>query len=91
MPAKRIRAKRRLGPAAEAEAWAELFSCGDDWFGDLEPLGFQGGDAHADPATRAAALEAWQRLGELYMRDIWPRDRHHKPCWALEQFGPPKG
>jgi hypothetical protein len=76
--------KRRLGPAAEVEAWSEIFQCGYDFFGDLEPLGFKGGDA--DRAARAAAPEAWARLGALCLETHADR----KP-WALEKFGQPRG
>jgi hypothetical protein len=87
---KRLLDKRLLDDATEVVMWSELFQDGDDFCGDLEPLGLNG-NGHADPATRAAAQKAWSRLGALYLRDIWPMHPHHKPCWALEQFGLPPG
>jgi hypothetical protein len=96
MPVRQRLNKRRLGVAAEAEAWAELFECGDDFFDDLEPFGFQstgiGGDSGR--AARAAAPKFWQRLGAYYLEHIWPRQAphsvHQKP-WALTRFGIPRG
>jgi len=95
MPVKRKQVKHR-GFAAEAEAWSGVFECGDDFFNDLLPLGFQttgiGGDS--GEAARAAAPEAWQRLGgAYYLAHLWPQQQPHsvfKIPWALEQFGDPE-
>ena len=91
MPAKQRASKRRTSPAAELEAWATLFECGYDFFGDLEPFGFGPG---SDQAARAAAGEAWQRLGFAFMA-AWNQRQHHpagrQTPWAAEQFGLPKG
>jgi hypothetical protein len=93
MPVKRRQGKRRLGEAAELEAWGELFTCGYDFFGDLEPFGFPGGDT--DRAARAAAPQAWKRLGIAYLETAWA-DRYkgsgqRQTPWAVEEFGYPKG
>jgi hypothetical protein len=91
MPVKRRLSKRRLGDTAEAEAWSELFQCGDDFFGDLEPLGFHS-TRDGGRAARSAAAEAWDRLGAFYMQNIWPHQDQsvRKKPWALEKFGYPK-
>jgi hypothetical protein len=93
MPVKRRQGKRRVGDAAEVEAWAELFGYGYDFFGELEPFGFPGGDACR--AARAAAPDAWQRLGTTYLETVWA-DRNKAPGqrqtpWAVEEFGYPEG
>jgi hypothetical protein len=90
MPVKRRQTKRRLGDAGEVQAWSELFACGYDFFGDLEPFGFPGRDA--DRAARAAAPEAWKRLGKVYMETVWAARGPGQPDtpWAVEQFGDPK-
>ncbi|WP_212031266.1 hypothetical protein [Bradyrhizobium sp. JYMT SZCCT0428] len=79
-----------MGDAAEVAAWGEVFSCGYDFFGELEPFGFPGGDA--DRAARAAAPEAWLRLGRSWLE----AGAHKGPGkadvpWAIEQFGYPEG
>jgi hypothetical protein len=91
MPVKRRQTKRRLGDAAEVQAWAELFGCGYDFFGDLEPFGFPGGDACR--AARAAAQDAWKRLGTAYLETVWAARGPGEPAtpWAVERFGYPKG
>jgi hypothetical protein len=85
MPVKRRIQKRRLSPAAELEAWRELFDCGHDFFNDLELLGFPGGDC--DRAAQQAARLAWRRFGATFM-ETWRSDVRSRP-WALEQFGDP--
>lgn len=85
MPVKRRRPKYRVDSAAELAAWAPLFDSGYDFFGDLAPFGFPGGDA--DEAVRAAAPEAWRRLGAAYLTsELYDPSR---ACWALETFGRP--
>jgi hypothetical protein len=85
MPVRRRQSKRRLDPAAEVRAWAELFEVGYDFFGDLEPLGFDGRQ-DSDRAAREAAPEAWRRLGAAFLAQ---RELTAKVPWALEQFGMP--
>lgn len=92
MPVKRRPGKRRIGDAAEVEAWSELFTCGYDYFGDLRPYGFHGaGDA--DREARAAAPEAWKRLGKVYLETVWANrnrsDGQRQMPWAVQEFGKP--
>ena len=89
MPVKRRITKQRTGDAAELKAWSDLFECGYDFFGDLEPYGFPGGDACA--AAREAARDAWQRMGVAFMETWKPVPNSREQPWALDQFGPPKG
>jgi hypothetical protein len=88
MPAKRRIAKRRISPAAELQAWSELFDIGHDFFNDLAPLGFPGGDG--DARAREAARKAWRRLGAAFMETFQPDGVRSQP-WAVEEFGYPKG
>ena len=92
MPAKRRNSKRRTSSNAEVEAWSDLFTCGYDFFGDLEPWGFPRNN-DADRAARAAAPEAWQRLGAAFLEN-WsphPAPGQRQTPWAVEEFGYPKG
>lgn len=84
--AKRRTPKRRISDAAELAAWSELFASGYDFFGDLEPFGFTRDDS--DREARAAAREAWKRLGEAFMatRAALPGVAS---LWALDTFGRP--
>ena len=82
MPVKRRRPKRRADPETEMMLWAELFETGQEGFaGDLEELGF-----HSILQARAAAPDAWARLGGLFLATQHPEG----PVWALEQFGAPQ-
>ena len=83
MPVKSRRAKRRIDEAAEVKAWSMLFNCGWDYLHELEPFGL-----HTDGEARAAAPEAWNRLGEQFLA-TWKPDVRPQP-WALERFGNPK-
>jgi hypothetical protein len=89
MPAKRKPSKSRLGIAVRAEAWAEIFSSGDDFFNDLADIGISD-----DEAKREALPEAWQSLGPYFLQNLWPSlaplERRATP-WAVEKFGYPKG
>jgi hypothetical protein len=85
MPVKRRVHKRRLSPAAERQAWFEVFDCGHDFFNDLASLGFPGGDC--DRAAQKAARSAWRRFGAAFM-ETWRSDVRAQP-WALEEFGDP--
>jgi len=73
-----------------------VFSCGDDFFRDLEPLGVVD-PAHvwppeAGPAAERAFLRearsAWAELGAAFMAQWHPRDADDK-VWALQAFGDP--
>jgi hypothetical protein len=86
MPVKRRLHKRRIDPVAELRAWSELFDIGHDFFGDLEPLGFRGGDC--DRAARLAARSAWRRFGAEFMETFKPDAVRARP-WAFEEFGDP--
>ncbi|MBR1246143.1 hypothetical protein JQ609_04265 [Bradyrhizobium sp. AUGA SZCCT0169] len=79
-----------MGDAAEVAAWGGVFSCGYDFFGDLEPFGFPGGDSCR--AARAAAPDVWRRLGKSWL-ESGAHKAHGQPetPWALEQFGYPEG
>jgi len=88
MPVKRRVPKGKIGPAAELAAWSELFETGYDFFGDLEPLGFNG-SSDADRASRAAAKEAWERLGGLFMQTWQPEPNGRQKPWAFEEYGEP--
>lgn len=85
MPVKRRVDKRRIDPAAEAEAWAEVFTSGHDYFGDLRDYGVEL-DAY-DRAPDEIVRAAWQRLGPIYLASRKP-DAALTP-WALTTFGEP--
>ena len=86
MPVRRRRPKRRHSVEAELESWRCLFECGHDFFSDLEEFGFA-----TEPAARAAAPEAWDRLGAFLMGSWRPEGPppHRQVPWAFEQFGAP--
>ena len=86
MPTKRTRRSRNRR-ADEVRAWADLFTTGRDYFGDLTPLGFPGGDG--DRAARDAAGQAWARLGAAFMATWRPTSTRQTP-WALDRFGEPR-
>ncbi len=88
MPRRQRQAKRRASPEAELEAWGMAFLSGHDFLGDLAPWGFPPGP-DGTPAVRAAAGDAWARLGRMYLDRL---DRHVYPDapWAQKQFGEPK-
>lgn len=94
MPRRRRVPKRRADPQVEANAWASVFETGFDFFDDLEAIGLadptagvSGSDAEK-VAFRAAAKDAWRRLGAAFMVSWEARGTLEKP-WALEQFGNP--
>lgn len=98
MPAKRRTAKRRLAPHAELLAWSGLFRCGYDYFRALDRERRWPSTDTADQSKRAAAPEAWKRLGGAFL-DLWesgglpslPRDTGKGGLpWALVQFGDPR-
>lgn len=74
MPVKRRNAKRRLDPAAEAEAWSGFFETGRDFFRDLPAIGIETSYGRPDPAI---AQDAWARLHHLY---------ETPPKWASENM-----
>lgn len=85
MPVKRRRDHRRIDPRALLEIWGGVFQSEYDFFDDLSDIGVATDD-HSRP-DRAVALDAWQRLGRLYI------DECHTPgapCWALAEFGEPE-
>ena len=86
MPVKKRTAKRRLDPATELAAWSMTFACGTDYFGDLPRIGVPMDD-HGYHPDRAAAEDAWRRLGERFLSE--PQDPHLTPSWALTEFGDP--
>ena len=88
MPVRARNAKKRISTAAELEAWETLFATGYDFFGDL-------GLHHKEhtPEARAAAKEAWHRLGANFLdnrADPSRADGWAGEPWALEEFGPPR-
>ena len=77
---------RRRVPKArpiEIEMWRMMFTAGFDFFNDLEPLGYA-----SEAEARAAAPEAWRRLGAEFLRTWTPTGATETP-WALEEFGEP--
>jgi hypothetical protein len=89
MPVKRRVSKRKtLSPAVELTAWGELFTTGDDTFGELDLVGFAW-TADGERAARAAAPEAWHRLGEAFMAKWEPDPGVRDEPWALQRFGKP--
>ena len=101
MPVKRRKPKQRQTTEAEMEAWSVMFEGGHDWFGSLEPFGFTRNDS--DEEARAAAPEAWKRLGAMFLEEREPRPSDTTPVpahlvgvvsmhpWALYEFGKPPG
>ncbi|CAN7517042.1 hypothetical protein [Mesorhizobium caraganae] len=83
MPVKRRVAKRRTDSTAEIAAWSDVFTCEFDFFNDLEPFGL-----FTDEEVKAAAPEAWQRLGTAFLASWTPTDTRETP-WALDEFGRP--
>ena len=89
MPAKHRIPKRRTCASGELTAWSGLFDCGYDYFNDLEPFGFYR-NRDADREARAAAPEAWKRLGKAFLETWQPtRNAVRQVPWALEEFGKP--
>jgi len=88
MPRRQRQAKRRASPEAELEAWATLFATGHDFFSDLKEWGFVRESFAPGTAARAAAPEAWKRLGRIFL-DRGLGDAFNGEPWALKQFGEP--
>ncbi len=88
MPRRQRQAKRRVSPEAEVEAWATLFATGHDFFSDLKEWGFEIELFDPGTAARAAAPEAWKRLGRMFI-DRGLGDAFNGETWALRQFGEP--
>ena len=84
MPPKRRPGKRRLDPETELEAWSMVFACGHDYFGDLPRIGVPM-DEHGHGPERAAAEEAWHRLGARFL--VEKADPVQGTPWALSEFG----
>lgn len=76
--AKRRTSKRRTTDAAELAAWADVFRCGYDYFGDLESRGLTGnarlGSPEAQKAHRAY-VEKERAAGHFAIRHSTPEDR----------------
>lgn len=89
MPRRQRQAKRRNSPEIEAEAWATLFATGRDFFDDLKEWGFRRELFAPGTAARAAAPEAWKRLGRIFL-DRGLGDGFLCETWALKQFGEPE-
>ncbi len=89
MPVKRRISKRRVSPDVEVEAWATLFATGHDFFCDLKEWGFVRESFAPGTAARAAAPEAWARLGRIFL-DRRMGDGFNGEPWALKQFGEPE-
>ena len=72
--------------AEEAAAWSELFSCGHDGFCDAQTL--LGLDKYE---VNRVAAEAWARLGEYWLKNVWPTLAQPPAImpWALSRFGEP--
>ena len=62
-----------------------VFSSSYDYFADLKGIGVET-DAYDRP-DRAAAEEAWHRLGARFLATRDPREQ--RAPWALQQFGEP--
>lgn len=81
MPAKRRKSKVRQ---EDVTVWALAFTCGRDYFDDLEGAGVPV-DSYGRP-SREDAEAAWQRLGAAFL------EQYHDPYivpWALIEFGEP--
>ena len=77
--------RKRLGDAAELEAWRSQFETGIAFDGDVLDLGLW--EASPDDFDRAARA-AWNRLGETFMATWQPTNVRGMP-WALETYGRP--
>lgn len=76
--------RKRLGDAAELEAWRSWFADGVAFDGDVMDLGLW--QASSEDFERAGR-QAWHRLGAAFLRTC----NGKKPPWALERFGGPNG
>lgn len=75
--AKRRTSKRRTTDAAELAAWADVFRCGYDYFGDLEPRGLTGNARLGSPEAqkaRRAYVEGERAAGRLAIHHTPPED-----------------
>jgi len=73
MPPKRRTSKRRIDPAAEAEAWRAVWLFGFDFFGEAAALtGLPEPVNVWPPAARPAAASAWDAASEA----AWQRAGH---------------
>ena len=86
MPVKKRAAKRRLDALAELAAWSMVFQSGWDYFGDLPRIGVAM-DERGHRPERAAAEEAWHRLGARFLAE--GADPVQDTPWALSEFGKP--
>lgn len=88
MPVKRRQTKRRMDPRAEAQAWEMVFTCGYDFFGELQRFGIDLRCAKLNEETLAVANEAWSRLGHIFMAN-WDAEKERRMPWAYDQFEEP--
>jgi hypothetical protein len=80
----------RIDPATECLAWHSVFACGHDFAGGLLAQGLDSWHDRADfnaGELRAAAADAWSRLGRLWLATFAEPDLG--PPWALTTFGDP--
>jgi len=62
-----------------------VFESGYDFFNELPEIGIET-DAYSRP-DRTAALDAWRRLGRMYLDERCTADQD---VWALAEFGEPE-
>ena len=85
----------------EAQAWACMFACGYDFFGDAsawtglrEPVHVRPPEARAEAerAWCAAVSDAWRRVGRIYIDMDMGADFGDGTAdsWALQEFGEPE-
>jgi hypothetical protein len=88
--------KRHEIDRQKLEAWRLVLAWGDDFFGDLEPLGIihpvhvwpPSKQRAAKRAFMKAARAAWAELGAEFMKTWTPEPDDPVP-WALAKFGKP--
>jgi hypothetical protein len=87
MPVKRRRPKRRLDDAAELAVWFDVFETGFAFFGEFEAV--TGIPTTDIAAVRAAASEAWRRLGNAFLAQ-WTPTLSQPVAWAAAELGVPR-
>jgi hypothetical protein len=76
--------KKRLTFEEELFIWAIIFESSYDYFSEAR-IAYGLPDENA---VRAAARDAWQRLGHVFLARRNEPPTRHRP-WALAKFGPP--
>jgi len=66
--------------------WKMVFTCGYDYFGDLDEFGLTD-----DLQKQAKARIAWAHFGARFMRYWDAKAQGREAPWAFEQFGAPTG